>query len=93
MLSKNAIDLLTKRYCRDETPDHVYKRTLETLSMGDEKFAEHLYYLMTNGIFLPNSPALFNSGFTNMMHACCALGIDDSMRSIVDFIDHMTLML
>lgn len=85
LLSKNAIELLQKRYCRSgEAPLDVYKRTADTLGT-DDKSKERLFYLMSNSYFLPNSPALFNSGYSNMMHACCALGIEDNMESIANF--------
>lgn len=93
MISKNAIELLTKRYCRDnESPEHVYKRTANFISDGDLVFAEILYDIMTKGYFLPNSPALFNAGYRNMMHACCVLDIDDNMESIAEFEYRMTMM-
>jgi ribonucleoside-diphosphate reductase alpha chain len=40
---------------------------------------------MVNGIFLPNSPAIYNAGFTNMYHACCVMPIEDDMKSIAEF--------
>jgi ribonucleoside-diphosphate reductase alpha chain len=86
MISKNAIQLLKTRYCREgENPEDVYKRTAKALSGGDSAFEDILYNLMLHKYFLPNSPALFNSGFANMMHACCALGIEDNMESIANF--------
>jgi ribonucleoside-diphosphate reductase alpha chain len=47
---------------------------------------------MVKGIFLPNSPAMFNAGYSNMLHACCALGIEDNMESIAKFGYNMQMM-
>jgi ribonucleotide reductase alpha subunit len=93
MLSKNAIELLRIRYCRKgENPEDVYKRTALVLSGGDEKLNEKLLDLFSKGIFLVNSPALFNAGHSNMFHACCVLPIQDNMESIADFRYKMTLL-
>lgn len=92
MLSKNAIELLTKRYCRNESPEQVYERTAKYISDGDEDLFERLYNLMIKSYFLPNSPALFNAGYRNMLHACCVLDIEDNMESIAEFEYRMTMM-
>lgn len=84
MLSKNATYLLEKRYCKPgETPEGVFKRTAEVLAQGDSRFEEKLYDLMIGGIFLPNSPCLFNAGNPNgSLHACFTLDISDDLESI-----------
>jgi ribonucleoside-diphosphate reductase alpha chain len=93
MLSKNAINLLKQRYCRNnEEPIDVYRRTARVLSDNDTKLEENILSLMSTNTFLPNSPALFNSGYSNMLHACCALGIEDNIQSIADFEYRMTMM-
>ena len=85
MLSKNAIGLLEQRYCKGgEEPINVFRRTANTLGT-DDKTREELFYLMSRGYFLPNSPALYNSSYSNMFHACCALGVEDNMESIANF--------
>jgi ribonucleoside-diphosphate reductase alpha chain len=87
LISQNATKLLKDRYCRaGETPEQVYQRTADFLDIPG------LYDAMVKGKFLPNSPALFNSGFKNMMHACCALGVEDDMRSISDLLYNMVMM-
>jgi ribonucleotide reductase alpha subunit len=84
MLSKNAIGLLEQRYCKGgEEPINVFRRTANTLGT-DDKTREELFYLMSRGYFLPNSPALYNSSYSNMFHACCALGVEDNMEYIND---------
>lgn len=93
MPSNNAIQLLKARYCMNgEGPEDVYKRVANTLGNGDNGFSDKLYDLMAKGIFLPNSPALFNAGYNNMLHACCALGIEDNMESIAQFGYNMQMM-
>jgi ribonucleoside-diphosphate reductase alpha chain len=90
MLSKNAIELLTKRYCRDgENPYTTLARVANNIYYDEE---DELKRDMENGLFFPNSPAIFNAGYSNMMHACCALGIEDNMKSIADFMYNMTMM-
>ena len=71
-LSANAKYLLEQRYCKaGETPEAVFKRTAECLADKDIKLEERLFELMTNGIFLPNSPAIYNSGAAKpSLHAC-----------------------
>ncbi len=91
MLSKNAIYLLEKRYCKSgESPEDVFKRVALALSLGDEKFEEKLFNLMINGIFLPNSPTLFNAPKGNLQ-ACFILPIEDNMTSIFKTINDMAM--
>jgi ribonucleoside-diphosphate reductase alpha chain len=92
-LSRNAVNLLSQRYCRNgEEPLDVYKRVSVVLSDGDKKLEDDLFYLMSHSYFLPNSPVLFNAGYSNMFHACCTLGIDDNIGSISDFMRNMMIM-
>lgn len=93
MLSSNAIQLMQKRYCRQgETPENVFNRVAKCLGGDDTNLTDDLYNLISKGIFLPNSPALFNAGYSNMLHACCALGIEDNMESIAKFGYNMQMM-
>jgi len=89
-LSTNAIYLLNNRYCNNETPENVFKRTAELLAKGDIKFEEKIYTATTNGVFLPNSPAMFNAGFPNAsLHACYILPIKDDLTSIFESVTAM----
>lgn len=91
MLSQNAKYLLEKRYCRSgESPEDVFKRVALALSLGDEKYEEKLYELMVNGVFLPNSPTLFNAPKGNL-HACFVLPIEDDMFSIFKTMKDMAI--
>lgn len=92
MLSKNAVYLLQKRYCKPgEPPEGVFKRVAEFLSEGDRRFEEKLFDSMLGGIFLPNSPCLFNAGAAkhNGLHACFILPIDDDTTSIFNAVSNM----
>lgn len=92
-LSKNAKDLLKKRYCvRPEKPLDVYKRTAETLALGDTKFEKELYNAMYKSIFLPNSPCLMNAGFKKgQLHACFCLPVEDNIQSIYKTLSDMAV--
>ena len=92
-LSKNAIYLLQQRYCRNgETPEGVLKRVAETLADKDPKFEERLYEAMVNGVFLPNSPCLFNAGLPKgNLHACYILKVEDDLDSIFSAMHHMAM--
>lgn len=90
MLSRNAVYLLQKRYCKPgETPEDVFKRTAEWIAQEDIKFEERIYDLMIGGIFLPNSPCLFNSP-NGGLHACYTLGISDDLDSIFHTLTQMS---
>ena len=91
MLSKNAVYLLQKRYCKSgESPEGVFKRVAEVLSEGDRRFEEKLFDLMVGGMFLPNSPCLFNAGTKNgNLHACFTLCVEDSLDSIFSSVVNM----
>jgi ribonucleoside-diphosphate reductase alpha chain len=90
-LSQNAIYLLNQRYCKNgESPENVFKRTAEFLSKGNTKLEERFYDAMINGIFLPNSPALFNAGFKDaQLMACFILKVDDDTASIFKTVSDM----
>jgi len=90
-LSQNAIYLLNQRYCKNgESPENVFKRTAEFIGKGDTKFEEKLFTAMINGVFLPNSPALFNSGFKKaQLHACFTLPLEDDTSAIFETVANM----
>ena len=89
MLSKNAIYLLNERYCLPgETPEGVFRRTAEGIAQGDKKFEDKIYNYMTSGIFLPNSPCLFNAPQGNL-HACYTLEVQDNIHSIFNTVSNM----
>jgi len=91
MLSKNAEYLLNKRYCHSgETPLAVLRRAAENLSIDSRKLERRLYKSMVDGIFFPNSPALFNAGNPKgSLHACYILPISDSLDEIFKTFTYM----
>jgi len=91
LLSNNAEYLLTKRYCHPgETPLAVLRRTAEYLSMDSRKLERKLYKAMVDGVFFPNSPALFNAGNSKgSLHACFILPIADSLDEIFKTFTYM----
>ena len=90
-LSKNAIYLLEQRYCRDgETPEAVFKRVSSFLFDEDDTLKDKLYNAMSNGVFLPNSPCLYNAGIPNTtLNACFVIDIDDSIMGIFKAVSEM----
>jgi ribonucleoside-diphosphate reductase alpha chain len=91
MLSKNATYLLEQRYVKNsESPEGVFKRSAGLVSKGDAKFEETTFNLMANGVFIPNSPCLFNAGMPNgSLHACYILPINDDLNSIFSTVTNM----
>jgi len=84
-MTKQAIDLLQRRYCRPkESPKGVFRRVASALSLGDSKFEKALFNAMYKGYFLPNSPCLRNAGEKGLLLACFKLPIEDSITSIFD---------
>jgi len=91
MMTKNAEDLLRKRYCQNnEGPKDVYKRVALALSLGDPRFEKKLLKAMIDGAFLPNSPCLRNAGIKKgVLHACFVLPVEDDMNSLSDALKNM----
>jgi len=92
-LSKNAQDLLSKRYCHPgEKPSDVYPRVANALALGDSSFERKLTAMMRDGIFLPNSPCIRNAGFKKaLLHACFVLGLQDSIEGISETLKNTIL--
>jgi ribonucleoside-diphosphate reductase alpha chain len=93
MLSKIAENLILMRYAhKGETPNDVFKRVARVISVRDKKFEEELFDLMTNGIFLPNSPAIRNAGIKKgSLSACFVLPLEDTIGSIFECVRNMAL--
>lgn len=91
MFSVNAVNLINLRYRhKNESVDGVFQRVARALSINDKKFEKELYATMTEGIFLPNSPALRNAGRKRgMLHACFILPCEDSMTEIFETLKNM----
>ncbi len=98
-LSENALKVLQRRYLRKdqsgnlaETPDELFHRVAKAiasaeLSWGKQdnvlKWQQEFYQLMSQFLFLPNSPTLMNAGTSlNQLSACFVLPVEDNMDGI-----------
>ncbi|MBM3939683.1 MAG: adenosylcobalamin-dependent ribonucleoside-diphosphate reductase [SAR202 cluster bacterium] len=88
-LSDNALTILKTRYLRHgETPADLFRRVASAVAAAEERdreqWAERFYELMAQGLFLPNSPTLFNAGTgAGTLSACFVIPIEDTMESIM----------
>jgi ribonucleoside-diphosphate reductase alpha chain len=102
----NADLVLRKRYLvRDEkgrvteTQDQMLERVAAAVAKAEElhgqdsgEWAARFLRLMTDGIFLPNSPTLMNAGRPlGQLSACFVLPVEDSLDSIFDAIKSTAL--
>jgi len=107
-LSENSLKILQRRYLqRDlkgqiiETPDQLFRRVAGAVAAAeliwgndrDSKFWEAQFYaIMSNLVFLPNSPTLMNAGTPrNQLSACFVLPVDDNMDSIFSTLKNAAL--
>lgn len=107
-LSNNAIKVLHSRYLqRDsnglvaETPPELFERVARSVARAEqkwstpkdvEKWASAFYDLMSNLLFLPNSPTLMNAGTKlNQLSACFVLPVADNLDSIFTTLKHAAL--
>lgn len=98
-LSENSLKVLQQRYLRKdadgaivETPDKLFRRVAHTVASAelfwgkaeDAKIWEEKFYgVMSELLFLPNSPTLMNAGTnSNQLSACFVLPVDDNMTGI-----------
>jgi len=76
-----------------ETPEGLFRRVAKNIAAPDKTFGateeevrateERFYEMMTDLLFMPNSPTLMNAGRPlGQLSACFVLPIDDSMESI-----------
>lgn len=107
-ISTNALRVLEKRYLEKdsggkviETPEQLFRRVTKTIASAEKLFSpdadtvywEDVFYnIMTNFIFLPNSPTLMNAGRElGQLSACFVLPIEDSMESIFEAVKYTAL--
>ncbi|MCX7832553.1 MAG: adenosylcobalamin-dependent ribonucleoside-diphosphate reductase [Actinobacteria bacterium] len=106
-LSLNAIVVLEKRYLRKddtgkivETPSQMFKRVAKAVADVDRSYgdidadiAEEDYYrIMSELIFLPNSPTLMNAGTElGQLSACFVIPVNDSLEGIFDALKAMAI--
>lgn len=107
-LTENALKVLRARYLlRDEegrvkeTPEEMFQRVARTIASAEaihgespQEWEEKFYDMMSNLLFLPNSPALMNAGKDiGQLAACFVLPVDDSMKGIFDSLKNAALIL
>jgi ribonucleoside-diphosphate reductase alpha chain len=107
-LSDNALKVLQRRYLRRdgsgalaETPDELFRRVGRAIAAAEltwgnrqdaEKQEEAFYHLMSERLFLPNSPTLMNAGTPlNQLSACFVLPVEDNMDGIFSTLRHAAL--
>lgn len=102
-LSKNAIRVLEERYLirneqgeTIETPEQLFKRVATAIATPETDnqhcWYEDFYRIMSELLFLPNTPTLFNAGRSNgHLSACFVLPVDDSIKSIFTTLQHTAL--
>lgn len=96
-LSDNAIKVLANRYLlhhngNTETPEELFKRVSRSIASIEirwgtiadvEKRENEFYEIMSQLMFLPNSPTLMNAGTPlNQLSACFVLPVGDSLNEI-----------
>jgi ribonucleoside-diphosphate reductase alpha chain len=100
-LSENALRILQERYLlKDkngalrESPEEMFHRVARSVAKAESKWAgieiqikwENKFFdLMSNLIFLPNSPTLMNAGTPySQLSACFVLPVEDSLSGIFE---------
>jgi len=85
-----------------ENPEQMFKRVAKNIALADkiygksekeiEKIEKKFYQIMTDLLFLPNSPTLMNAGTDlGQLSACFVLSVDDSIDSIYEAIKHAAI--
>jgi len=104
-LSANAQKVLESRYLLRtrtgktmETADDLFHRVAAAVAAAEQQWGhaaeaeQEFYSILSDLLFLPNSPALMNAGTGNhQLSACFVLPIQDSMDSIFTTLKHTAL--
>ncbi|MDD5153655.1 MAG: vitamin B12-dependent ribonucleotide reductase [Desulfovibrionales bacterium] len=102
-LTANALTVLQKRYLKKneqgqtvETPEQMFRRVARAVAAADaiydqktdvKKTEDTFYRMMTEFLFMPNSPTLMNAGRRlGQLAACFVLPVEDSIDSIFEAI-------
>lgn len=103
-LGPHAPELLRKRYLRRdelgkvaETPEEMFSRVARSVARAEARFgadrdaaASKFRDVMSQGLFLPNSPTLMNAGLSlGQLSACFVLPVEDSMDGIFGALKEM----
>lgn len=107
-LSANALTVLQSRYFLrngrgevDETPEQLFHRVAKHVAGAEEifespggakKYEGEFFDLLSNLLFVPNSPTLMNSGTAlNQLSACFVLPVGDSIAGIFETLKNAAL--
>lgn len=107
-LGVNAIQVLKNRYLMKneegkviETPRQMFWRVARAVAKPDRMYdkqanlkqTEEIFYkVMSEGLFLPNSPTLMNAGTRlGQLSACFVLPVEDSIEGIFATLKHMAI--
>ncbi len=85
-----------------ETPQMLFRRVADHIASAEaiygapeeivRKYSDLFYKLMSNRVFMPNTPTLMNAGLSlGQLSACFVLPIHDDMESIFDTLKIMAL--
>lgn len=89
MISSNAETLLKQRYFIDENEDWrgLCHRVIDNVCKGEsDLYKQKMYVLLSECVFIPNSPALVNAGKTGQgLMACFVVGpTEDNLENHLD---------
>ncbi len=107
-ISDNALVVLKGRYLKKdiegnvvETPDEMFRRVARNLAQADRLYdpkadipasEEEFYNIMSDLLFLPNSPTLMNAGRDlQQLAACFVLPVEDSLEDIFETVKNSAL--
>jgi ribonucleoside-diphosphate reductase alpha chain len=107
-ISDNALVVLKGRYLKKdpegnltETPDEMFRRVARNLAQAEPLYdpnadlsetEEEFYHIMSELLFLPNSPTLMNAGRElQQLAACFVLPVEDSLESIFETVKNAAL--
>lgn len=107
-LSENSLKVLQRRYLRKddkrnviESPDELFQRVAKAVAAAEltwgtatevARWEEKFSGIMSDLLFLPNSPTLMNAGRgKNQLSACFVLPVDDNMNSIFSTLKNAAL--
>lgn len=84
-LSDNAKKIFETLYCfPGESIDDCFHRVAKEFASNEDE-EKHVFQLLKENIFRPNSPVFFNAGTNHKrFSACYVSGLDDSMHGIYD---------
>lgn len=106
-VSENSSKVLQRRYLRKdvngnsiETPEGLFRRVAKAVAAAESKWGkadpvfweQKFYRIMSELLFLPNSPTLMNAGTPhNQLSACFVLPVEDNLPDIFSTLKHAAL--